>query len=257
VCDNWLESVSKEERTAFVNNLFDALQRSGAKQLSEISPKGIDSFEKILLAIVNSEKPAKITFLKLLGAFWVRVRRINIAETLRDAGLLRSALLALLGLFFMKLPDQALVVTATTAIFGCCIFATRWLVRKLKARKNTKYYSLIYAIVIIALSIIFFVDSKTIIFSSNFVTGVLFVIYGFYRLRKTLADRNSRLIFRVLRWAEVILSLAFGLVALISTGKILGTYVLTVGTFMIVTGLRIIIATLYRMSEAQTQVGGK
>jgi hypothetical protein len=234
-----------------VDNFFNALEASGASLITEVTSRGSDGFETMLLAMVKSEKPAKITFLKLLKAFGSRLKRINLAETIRDSGILRGAFLALLGLFFMELPEQALIVSATTAIFGCCICATRWLVRKLKVRKNAKYYSLIYAAVIIARSVVFFINNKTIIFSSNFITGTLFVIYGFYRLRKTISTRNAKIIFKVLRWAEVILSFAFGLVALVSTNEILGTYVLTVGTFMIVTGLRIIITTLYRITDVQ------
>ncbi|MDR0848248.1 MAG: DUF2974 domain-containing protein [Propionibacteriaceae bacterium] len=253
VFDNWIESVDVPERKVFVDNLFDALSAGGAKRITDIAPHGADSFEAILFALAKSEKPAKTTFRKLLKAAWARVKQINVAEVVRDSGVLRGAILAIVGLFFMVLPKQALVVSATTAIFACCILATRWLVRKLKTRKNRKVYSLIYAVVIAGLSAIFFINSKTILFSSNFVLGVLFFIYGFYRVRKTIADRHARMVFKVLRWTEALLSFAFGLVALVTTGEILGTYVLTVGTFFIVTGLRIIITSLYQMTEETSQ----
>lgn len=252
VFDNWIESVDKEEQMVFVDNFFDALAAGGARQMSEVASRGMDGFEAVLYAMIKSEKKAKITVLKLLKEFWNRCKRINFADMIRNSGILKGALLALLGLFFMELPEHALKVTGTTAVFICCVFATRWFVKKFKRADwkigKVKYYALVYIFVIVALSILFFINNKTIIFSSNFVMGVLFFIYGFYRLRKTMKDRNVKIVFQTLGWIEAILSLAFGLVALVTTNRILGTYVFTVGTFLIVSGLRIIIVNIYKMT---------
>ena len=71
IFDTWLESVSMQQREAFTNDFFDALQAGGCKRISELSKGGIDEVETILTALtMQSGRQTKIVIGKFVTSFF-------------------------------------------------------------------------------------------------------------------------------------------------------------------------------------------
>lgn len=252
VINNWIENVDINEKKVFTDSLFDALEGGGLVYLNDVAAGGLDKFESILFELVTSEKESKNVVKKLVNSLWKKGREIKFTEVIRDFAAIRGFLLVLLGLLFIEIPEHAMQVIGSMIIFSFLVFACYRSVIKLRKygwRINKIQYRAMYTIVILALTVFLMVKSEILIISGNIILGILCLGYGFYRMQKAVNYRRNRKM--TLRFGEIeaFIYLLFGLVAFAVTNRVIGSYIFAVGTFMALSGIKEVLAVIYKLSD--------
>lgn len=144
-----------EQRRIFTNNLFESLASNGAIELSEIARGGVKGFESILSAMVNSKQETKMVVCKFFRTIIANLHQIDYFQLLKSSNMLRGIRVALLGLFFMRLPEHSLQIIGSIAAFATFCFAAQRLVHHVKNQiyqeKFRRYTIFFYIAVLILL----------------------------------------------------------------------------------------------------------
>ncbi len=243
IFDVWMENVGMEQRKVFTDNFFDALEAGGAKNINELSNKGIGGFEAILVSMVNSEKDTKAVLGKLLKSGLYNFQRIDLMKLWKTKEFFKGISIMLFGLLFMQIPGHALQILGTGTVFGIVVFTGQRLFSSFTKgnKEKNKFINRIYIIAAIV-GIVFVVNSTIITLSSNISLGVLLAVNGGVKLRnlkKPTSVKSGRLWW--LPWGSAIISIILGIVALTTADRVFQTFIFTVGTYMILEGLGIII----------------
>jgi hypothetical protein len=188
ILDTWMESVNKEQRKIFTNNFFDSLEAGGARYIYEIAAGGVNGFESILAAMVNSEKEAKIVVGRLIQSCINNIKKINMLELWKTKKIMRGVCITLFGLLFMQLSEHALQIAGVAAVFFLIWFAVQRLIynSKIIIGKSMKKYIRIFYLAIILLCILLVVQQKAFIISLNFSLGAILISIGAIMLKQIL-----------------------------------------------------------------------
>lgn len=248
IFDTWLEDVNIEQRKIFTKNFFDALEAGGAKKLNDVANGGITGFESILVNMVSSEKETKIVAYKLIKSIVKSLKQINLVELCERGKVIKSTFIAFLGLFFMVLSECALQVVGTVLVFVVLFFSVRRVIYRTTQKSASKIvnrYIKAFYIVVISLIILFILQKNIFIFSSNFSLGGVFIINGVIILKNVAKciNKNEKLWWMPL--ARALLSIIFGVVALVTSNRTMKMYVFVIGSFMIIEGLCQVIAEMH------------
>ncbi|MGG7212697.1 Mbeg1-like protein [Clostridium nigeriense] len=249
IFDTWIKDVSMEEREVFTKNFFDALEAGGAKQINEVANSGINGFESVLTAMVSSEKDTKIVVLKLIKSVIKSFSWNNLNKIWKTKGIIRGIGIVILGLFFIKVPENALQIIGTVIVVVVIAFAIKRLVYRITQKLNSKsinQYIVIFYITLITFSILSVIQEKIIIFFMNFTLGVIFSTNGILKLKSTMKCLNKNQKLCMMPLGYPLLSIMLGIVALVTPSHIMKQYIFSIGSFMIIEGIREVMIDLSR-----------
>lgn len=251
VFDAWIEDVDMEQRRIFTNNFFDALASSGAKELSEIARGGVKGFESILSAMVNSKQETKMVVAKFFKTIITSLHQIDYLQLLKSSNTLRGICVALLGLFFMRLPEHSLQIIGSITAFTTFCLAAQRLVHHVKNQiyqEKFRKYAIFFYIAVLILLLLSVWNTNLLIISVNFSLGIVLVFYGSLIINQTAHPFCKTDKFRVISWILGLISIAFGTIALVIPDSGMKVYIFAVGAFMTIAGAYEIISEIYKLS---------
>lgn len=252
IFDTWLENVNLSQRKIFTDNFFDALEASGAKNVTEIGKEGVSGFESILSVMVSSEKDAKNVMIQLLKVIFKRLKSINIVQVFRNKKILRGTSMGLLGVFFMQLSEHALQILGTAIIGFLIVFGLQRLLHYNYKRRNKQMeHSFLILFYLICVCVLFFLILQKSVFlvALNVSLGLIFNVYGIMTLKDSMQYERRKKKFWWFNSARGVLSIILGIVAFVIQVEHMSTYVFYIGTLMIIEGLRQSIIELERTSR--------
>lgn len=208
--------------------------------ITDVANGGVDGFESILITMFSSEKDTKIVAGKLIKSVMKSLSRINFKKLFKTRNTIKGTLVAFLGLFFMQLPEHALLIIGMTVISAILAFSMRRLIYRVAQKENYKIvnrYTIIFYTGIIGLAIFFVLKKNALIFSVNFSLGAILISIGVLKLKNFKRYLIKEQKIWILSLAYVLLFIVLGIVAFLEGNRVKGLYVFVVGAFLIIEGL--------------------
>lgn len=246
--DQWIESASLEQRKAFTKDFFDALEASGAKKGSELTQRGFEGFEAILLSVVQSERKTKIVIGKFIRSFFKVFRSVQFGKLVREKEMLQGSTLFLIGLFLMVVPEFA----AQCAGFAIGGIAVAWLGKKqldcafsedgtVGRRKQRMVLQML-----LMCGVVFLTAQESVLLRfSGFLSGGLFLFLA-YKWAKAAFERKMGSGMRICHMSLAVVSFLLGVVPIVTSGLALWHYVFAVGSFALLYGTGRILHAMYQ-----------
>ena len=249
IFDTWLESVSMQQREAFTNDFFDALQAGGCKRISELSKGGIEEVETILTVLtMQSGRQTKIVIGKLVTSFLHSFRNIEFKTLLRSKTMLQGVLWVIVGLFFIIFPELATRSIGMGIGLAVIFLLGRRLLRNafssetdLKQRK----YKVIFYIAAISLTSFLLAKTSLMFRLTNLIVGGFFLILS-YRQMKQFAAQHIHVGRRLLHLLSGLFLFAVGVTPLVFRGMEFTPYAGIIGVGVLLFGIIRIAVSVYR-----------
>jgi hypothetical protein len=247
--EQWLESVSSEDRLAFVNQLFGSVEADGCSKMSDFIGKSPLALENLVSAVLESDDRArrfalKRPFSRLKSGARDRIRRAekNSSDHVSRAPDFRAGcLLAIIGAVLLLIPSayaDVLVVILFAALVAA-EYATLFL--RLRSRKWNFAGERMRVIICAVLTVFFlFTVVKSgslylpgdILFCSWFLISAYVSAAELHMQKKTMHAAR-----RLLRAAEAVLFAVFGVAMLIMPAGTVGRYSFWAGVLLAGDGL--------------------
>ncbi len=251
----WIESASMEQRSAFVRDLFAALEKSGKKRASELGSGGVDEFETILLSILQSQSQTKIAIRKFAQSFVRTFRGIQFEELLHERKMILSVLYFAAGVFLAAAPKFA----AQGIGFGLAGLALWALSRRQLECAFTEYGDLkekrIRLLVQLGLmwAVVYLAAQRSLrIHSSNLMLGAFFLYHAYRWIRAAVAPGADP----KRKWLDMLLGLCaflMGMVPVILSGLLLEKYVFAAGVAILLYAAGKILRAMYDNGQSHNE----
>ena len=242
IFDRWIESADLASREQFTGEFFDALKSGGALEMDDVAGSGIDGFGTILVSMAESESRTKLVLLKFLSSIIEQIRQISFRQAAKERSTVTGAVLALLGLFFITLPEDSYKVAG--GMLALCLFV--WAGRnvlKSGMRENDpqkKRGSMLIHMLIMSLMVLVLASMNRFTFLTNLMVGTTFLLIGFQLFRTAIRGTGNRF-FRTACVVFAILALAVGLAGLATPASIGYEKALSSGSFLLLSGVVMIL----------------
>lgn len=256
--EQWLGSITIEERKKIVDRIFDSLKNSGVVTLQDLSNRDKFGFDKILRTLTGSDK----TFKHKLGSLPVvalfdrtlhTIRNGKIVQAIKTSPAAKAVALIVFGILFLLLPEHFIQVSVAIVLLGLILFQIFSTVKHLmdsgwNFRQNrTRVYAAISFIVIYAI-IIVKQNALFILSSAVFGIGFLTTAYNYAERLKT-AKTQSDKIWLIIKAGVFIV---MGLCVLVVPSSTIKFYSISVGIVFVADGIyRLITRALSAKQEQQ------
>ena len=258
VIDDWIESNTMEQREIFTKDFFDALKAGGAKYVQDLSDGGMHGFGTILLSMANSESKTKIAFGKFVSALWIRIQKLDFMDVLKSQQGLISISLILLGFIFFAVPESAYTVIGGTITFVGVLWSGSFLLKSGIREENIalKRGRMLFWMIIMCFMVFLLSNIERIPSWTNFLISVVFVVLAGTSVRFIVSNRKSlSRTMRVLMIILAIVTLNVGVISFFTPKAVTEGKSMTVGSYLLVTGLVRIIIQLLENSRKRTEKG--
>lgn len=243
ILDNWIEEEDMDHREIFVEQVFDAMETTGAKEIGEVTG-GLNSIEKVINEILYSGNKTKKVIHNLITTILDSFRKINIVELLHKRESLMGMIMIVFGMLLFVLPGDGLQIIGTGFVFAVFVFSIVRLGHHFKERsryKNKNFYvSLAYFLCVLLLVLMAY-HVSTLKLSINFTLGITIFIYGMMKLKRNLKNRVENVNAMKLSWIQSITSMVVGLTVLGIPYYYIEKYLHVIGPYIIILGLTEII----------------
>ena len=248
IFERWFEAVDKEQRRAFTNELFDALESGGAVTIDELAKGGADGFEKILFSMVRADKRAKFAIWNLIKIFFIGLKNIDYIEVLKQQKVLRGIALFLVGTLFAALPQAALNILGTAFslwLLGYSVLKLgSYIKRYRKGEKVDKTKAVFYGTIAVV-EIVLIVQQKIIQLSANVVLAIFLMIRAYQRAKLTVECKVSGDRKYIYLFADAILTAVFAIAALAFSANNEEPYLFVIGNYLAIIGMSGVLKALY------------
>lgn len=248
IFERWFEAVDKEQRRAFTNELFDALEAGGAVTIEELAKGGADGFESILFSMVRADKGAKLAIWKLIKIFFIGLKNIDYIELLKEQKVLRGIALFLVGTLFAALPQVALNILGTAFFIWLLGYSLLRLhsfgKRYRKGEKVDKTKAVFYGTIAVV-EIVLIVQQKIIQLSANVVLAIFLMIRAYQRAKLTVENKLSGDRKYIYLFADAVLTAIFAMVALAFSANNEEPYLFITGNYLAIIGMSGVLKALY------------
>lgn len=248
IFDTWIESADMEQRKAFVQDFFDALEASGAKGLSDLTKIGIDGLETILLKLTaGSEKNSKIVTVKLFASAVDVIRHFDFVSFLKTKYAIRGILCFLIGLFLMITPDVSSKGMGIGLGVALLIFTGKRIIKTVSSydvQSRLHRYKLISQMVFMCLTAFFTAVLNLVFHFAGIMVGIFFLCVSFNFLKNSFVQSCPRKQSVLLKITAAI-SFMMGIVPFVSPVLLLSSYAFAAGTFILIYGTSYIVYALY------------
>lgn len=248
IFERWFEAVDKEQRRAFTNELFDALESGGAVTIDELAKGGADGFEKILFSMVRADKSAKLAVWNLIKIFIDGLKNIDYIELFKEQKVLRGITLFLVGTLFAALPQVALNILGTAFflwLFGYSILRlhSSWKHYK-KGDKVDKTKTAFYGTIAVV-ELVLIVQQRIIQLSANVVLAIFLMIRAYQRAKLTVECKLSKDRKYIYLFADTVLTAVFAIVVLAFSANNEKPYLFVTGNYLAIIGMAGVLKALY------------
>lgn len=244
VLDAWICEATTDERKSFVDEFFGALAADGAKTLAEATKTGVDSFEELLLKMINASPSARKTAAALplkaaFGDFHRDLGKMGIAAFFAAHPMAMNLFLILCGGFVLLASEQMLSVAVMAALVLLTISQIALVLRRLVGQKlpfaalKERVYICI-ALIVLCLSILFKEDALFVFGSVLF--AVLFFVLSIRAISRASDETNAKF-FRVLGGFEGFFAAIYGFSFLVIPRNTVRTYAMSIGCLLILDGI--------------------
>ncbi len=216
--DTLVENLTPKEREAFVNTMFDALGKNGAKTLFELGKNPVSTFENVLIKTFHITKKNKTARRKIglslfFGTSIKDLKNIRKLSEFFFSNIFFGIVMIFFGIVFLAMPKSALPITAVSivtvllalelAIFIYEMVKTKWDIKRQKIR----LFFLLFSFVLYGA---LWVKDGNITFFANWLYGIFFLLFGILS-SETLEKNKKKSIFDLI-WnlLEVVLYLVIG-----------------------------------------------
>ena len=247
ILDEWMNEVELQNRKVFVDDFFKALSVNGAKTLTDLTYQRKSSFQDILSSMAFSHKKSKLVLLSLLKSTYNRFIHINYAKLMRTKEMIVPMLMFFLGLSFVVVPILAQKAIGTLVFIGLLIYSIfrlykikkQYDIDKMKVQFKFYFYGCIVIVVIFCI-----IQNTIIVFSTNMLLGMFLIYRGYIEIKRTILIKHAKKWNWILYFANAILLVLLGIVALTSSSEVFESYVLSVGSYLLIWGIVEIIKVL-------------
>lgn len=250
--NTWIENVDIEHRKSFTSDLFNALGAGGANLVVDLKKGGgVDGFESILMALGRSDVKTKITISKFIKSAVISCRKIDFMALLKTKTMIKGSCIALLGLFFMQIPELTISILGSIFYFSILTFSMIKFARHIKRKRNKepvwKFSSTLY-LLLLGLATVFLVKSNAVTISTNLLLSIGFITNAYLNFKQYLKTTNTK----SKRWVllpNAIISSLFGIVAWVTAYNIEAMYIFNMAIYLIVSGITEIISSMYENAQ--------
>ena len=241
ILDKWLENISTEERKAFTNSIFDALEKDGSKTLFDVLSKGPVSFENVLVSMLDADPATKETLKKLPEAAIHEEREaadkvtVLVKREIAHQPYLLDAAMALAGVLLLLLPVNFFDVVMAAVLFLVFAAETVYTVRRImRIHWNTKEERtrITLCIILLVIFLLILVKEQALFVLSSALFGGALLYYAYYTAAKLKQDRRHGT-FYWLHLAEAVIFALCGLFILITPQFAIRWYAICVGIILI------------------------
>lgn len=258
IIHTWIRSASLEQREAFVDDFFKALEAEGVERFSELTKLGTDRLESILISLTfGSEKETKTVAVKLIASIWQAFKSVQFVNLFGSEEAIYGVAGMLLGIFFMISPPLATKTVGIALGSALMFFIGRNILRSALAHKDNERIKRIKLIVqLISLSVVAFMTAvlNLIFHVTNLIVGVFFLVIAFSIIKRTFSTTPSRRR-RVLDILMFVLAFVMGIVPIVSSGLLLNEYAFLAGSFFTIYGAASLVYAMYRDGKMRMQQG--
>ena len=237
----WIEELPVEERPLMTEELFSAFEKSGAKNLSDLTPEAfLDAVFRLRRISPTTKKnlgalPAKALLDGVkpdskIGAF---------AGRIFSSYLLLGLLLIVLGVSVFFISDRILEVVSLLLVISATVLQIALIIRRLikaKGRTEGLRERIFIAIILVSFLIILLVKESAMFFMGSLIFGVLFLVLAYVTGERVIKKTENRFI-KVLSVIESILSLFFGFSFLLIPSVTVKTYAVSISIVLVADGL--------------------
>ncbi|MGN6712601.1 Mbeg1-like protein [Anaerocolumna jejuensis] len=252
ILDKWIEEEDMEHREIFVEQVFNALEVTGATEIGEVTG-GLNRMEKVVTEILYSNGKTKRVLHNLLTAVIESFKKINILEIMFKRESFLSVVMISFGMLLFILPGDGLQILGTGFIFTIFVFSVLRLGHHFKEKSKYKYkklcVSLGYLLCILLLTLLAF-HTDTLKLSLNFLLGSTVFIYGIINLKNILQRRIKSGSAVKLKWTQSITSMAVGLAVLGIPYNYIEKNLRVMGLGIIILGFTEILYNAYKLVNA-------
>jgi uncharacterized membrane protein HdeD (DUF308 family) len=250
--NTWIENVDLEHRKSFTSDLFDALGAGGANLVVDLkNGGGVDGFESILMALGRSDVKTKKTITKFIRSAIIGCRKIDFMVLLKTKTMIKGSCIALLGLFFLQIPELTVSILGSMFYFSILTFSMIKFARHLKKKRNKepvwKFTSTLY-LLLLGLATVFLVRSNAVTVSTNLLLSIGFITNAYLNFKHYLKMMN---IHRKhwLSLINAIISSLFGIVAWVSAYNFEAVFIFNMAIYLIISGIAEIIGSMYENAQ--------
>ncbi|MCC6496719.1 MAG: DUF2974 domain-containing protein [Propionibacteriaceae bacterium] len=240
---NWLANAPDSQRRQITEALFTALSAGGATLIQDVNRGEFGGVESVLLSLARSRGqlrvPARNAF-QVMAAEFVAVDYVGL---LKQARPIKLALLGVLGLFFIVVPDLAVQLVAALGIAGVTVLVGVRIASyalRFGKRHRIRWPHILASVVVLALLLGLSTQIGALVVPGNLLLGLGFLIGGWDSGRKglrVLYSHPRRTPRAVLFFVNALVAILFGIVALTTAGLVLPFYVTQAGQYLLIVAL--------------------
>lgn len=244
IIDEWVENISQNDRQIFVNELFDALEKDGAKTMTDLMSNGLDGFEEILFRVAGTSDSTKKAVASLpeqafFGNLLQEFRGKGFLKFIATNRLVQSLLLAAAGILFIFASETILDVVSMIFFTGLTVlqivFSTRRLIENRFKFELVKERIQFCMIMIVLTLCLYFKEQATFLMGSAIfaVTAFLISLHSGLKIK----DRAFPLHRRLLSLLECCFSFIYGFAFLVIPQNTVLAFSVSIGFALIIDGL--------------------
>ena len=251
ILNNWIEEEDIEHREVFVEQVFDAMESTGAKEIGEVTG-GINSIEQVIIDIFYAGNKTKRVFRDLITTILNNFKTINVVELVHTHESLIGMIMITLGILLFVIPEGGFQIIGTGFVFSVFVFSIVRLGYHLKQKTRYKYKNvyvgLVYFLCVLLLALLAF-HVSTLKLSVNFILGITIFFFGLIKYKKKLKNRIEKTNVKKLSWIQSAVSMVVGLAMLGIPYCYIEQYQFVIGLYFIVLGLTEIIHETCKSDE--------
>ncbi len=255
VIKKWVESADMEDRESFTEDLFEALEATGAKTLSDLSGHGADDFFVVLLSVIRADDRSRSVVYRFGQTFVSALRHVKMETLTRDMEVILALVLFVLGIAISMNPAVAVrLVGMVLGVAGAVYLGKRAMDTAFSETGTTDARKMKMAVDLVAMCfLMYLVAEKNILMAlSNLIIGACFLIFAYHWLQRTL---GYKIIYkRVIGLIISLLAFTAGMLPLIVNGLVINTYMITVGTFMWLYGVGMFVYRAYKNGKENLSI---
>lgn len=258
ILDQWIESVDNEKRTAFVEDLFSAIENSGFSTTTQIMEKGPFAIEKILIELLSLDKETVKMLMKIpVTAALDRApdeekvkkisKKVKKREWLPYLGMMITS-----GILFV-IPEYTMQVGISVALLALIVFEVVVTIRHLyKANWNLQQESarVYVCIVMIGIYAMLLVKEDALFLVGSMFIGIAFLAWAYrnaivFRNLCAETEKNENVVKKIKLMIEIIMLVILSGFILVAPKDTLAWYMMFLGIVFFVDGVVNMTMVLY------------
>ncbi len=242
--DALIENLSPKEKESFIDTMFDALSKNGAKTLFELGKDPAKTFENVLVKTFhvsrkNEKARRKVTLSLFFGSSVHDLKSINKISEFFLSNMFYGLVMIFFGIIFLVIPSSALPITATVIVSALlllelvlCIFYLIKVKWNFKSQKMRLLFLLFSSILYGAL----WAKEGNIDFFANWFFGIFFLIFAILMSVSLPRTRKKSLFDFIWNIVEIALYFAIGCYILFAPERFLAIGTFATGCVLVADG---------------------